>query len=273
MKTYAVLAAAGLQALALQAQVTLTTNGPAFQYMLTAPDEVSFKMVTLEGVTGKPVTGHPFSATEQRHTVQTLGDGTKIENTDTDKYFRDDQGRTRIERSNGAVIIHDPVQGASAEVNGANKVVRRNTFAYSTAAAMTSDKLAAELKSSSVGVGAGIGVSKGMVMATQADKVKTEAAIKAQTAEDDLGYQSVNGVSAQGFRRTTTIPVGQIGNDRAIQIVSERWYSPELQMNVKTVNSDPRFGVTTYELTDIVQAAQDPSIFVMPENIGSDKVR
>src|SRR5215472_15356057 len=134
MKIYALIAAAGLQALALQAQVTITTNGPAFQYVLNGPvpDEVGFKMMTLEGVTGKAVTGRPFSATEQRHTVQTLGDGTKIENTDSDKYFRDDQGRTRIERSNGAVIIHDPVQGMSAEVNNhTNRVVRQDKFAYS----------------------------------------------------------------------------------------------------------------------------------------------
>ena len=273
MKTYAIIAAAGLQALALQAQVTLSTNGPAFQYVVT-PDEAGFKMVALEGLVGKAITGHPFSATEQRHTVQTLGDGTKIENTDTDKYFRDDQGRTRIERSNGAVMVHDPVLGVSAETNSSNKVVRRGNVAYSTATAATYEKLAAEMKVQSAGVGTGAGMGKGVGLASpQADKLKAEAAMKAQTAEEDLGYQSINGVSAQGFRRTTTIPAGQIGNDRPLQIVSERWYSPELQMNVKTVNSDPRFGVTTYELTNIVQAAQDPSLFAVPENTAGDKVR
>src|SRR5215469_4716126 len=278
MKIYALIAAAGLQGFALQAQFTVTTDRPAFQYMLNAPgpDDVGFKMVTLEGVAGKAVTGHPFSATEQRHTVQTLGDGTKIENTDTDKYFRDDQGRTRVERSNGAVMIHDPVLGISAETNSSNKVVRRANVAYSTA---TAEKLAAEMKSRdemkalSVGVGTGVGIGRGMAPATPDDKAISEAERKAQTAQEDLGYQSINGVSAQGFRRTTTIPVGQIGNDRPLQVVSERWYSPELQMNVKTVNSDPRFGVTTYELTNIVQAAQDPSLFAVPENSIGDKVR
>jgi hypothetical protein len=276
MKIYALIAAAGLQGFALQAQFTVTTDRPAFQYMLNAPgpDDVGFKMVTLEGVAGKAVTGHPFSATEQRHTVQTLGDGTKIENTDTDKYFRDDQGRTRIERSNGAVIIHDPVQGLSAEVNNrSNRVVRQDRFSYSTASAATSQKLADEMKALTIGAGGGVGVGRGMAIATLDDKAKAEAAMKAQTAQEDLGYQSINGVSAQGFRHTTTIPVGQIGNDRPLQIVSERWYSPELQMNVKTVNSDPRFGVTTYELTNIVQAAQDPTLFTMPENVSGDKVR
>ncbi|SPF56561.1 hypothetical protein SBA4_880044 [Candidatus Sulfopaludibacter sp. SbA4] len=35
-------------------------------------------------------------------------------------------------------------------------------------------------------------------------------------------------------------------------------------MMVKTVNSDPRFGVTTYELTDIVQANPDAAMFQVP---------
>src|SRR5215469_10117002 len=185
MKTYAIIAAAGLQALALNAQVTTSSgNGAAFPYVLNAPvpDEAGLKMVMLEGVAGKAVTGHPFSATEQRHTVQTLGDGTKIENTDTDKYFRDDQGRTRIERSNGAVIIHDPVQGMSAEVNNhSNRVVRQDRFAYSTASAANSQKLADEMKALTIGAGGGVGVGRGMAIATPDDKAKAEAAMKAQT--------------------------------------------------------------------------------------------
>jgi len=36
--------------------------------------------------------------------------------------------------------------------------------------------------------------------------------------------------------------------------VNERWYSDDLQMVVKSSNSDPRFGTTTYELTDINRA-------------------
>ena len=74
----------------------------------------------------------------------------------------------------------------------------------------------------------------------------------------------VNGALAQGTRTTETIPVGKIGNDRPIGIVHERWVSNDLQMMVKSTSSDPRFGDTTYQLTNIVQSAPDPSLFQIP---------
>jgi hypothetical protein len=71
-------------------------------------------------------------------------------------------------------------------------------------------------------------------------------------------------VTAQGSRTTTTIPRGQIGNDRPIQIVSERWYSADLQMNVKTISRDPRYGETICQLTDIQQGDRDAALFRHP---------
>jgi hypothetical protein len=35
---------------------------------------------------------------------------------------------------------------------------------------------------------------------------------------------------------------------RPIDIVSERWYSTELQMSIKTVECDPRHGEITYQV-------------------------
>ncbi|HEX8686715.1 MAG TPA: hypothetical protein VF654_09435, partial [Pyrinomonadaceae bacterium] len=55
-----------------------------------------------------------------------------------------------------------------------------------------------------------------------------------------------------------------IGNERAIQITSERWYSPELQVVVMTRHSDPRFGETTYRLTNVTRAEPDRSLFEVP---------
>ncbi|HEX8160250.1 MAG TPA: energy transducer TonB [Pyrinomonadaceae bacterium] len=81
---------------------------------------------------------------------------------------------------------------------------------------------------------------------------------------ESLGRQNVEGVEAEGTRTTVTIPAGAIGNDRAIQIVSERWYSPELQTVVMTKHSDPRFGETTYRLTNITRTEPDHSLFEMP---------
>lgn len=62
------------------------------------------------------------------------------------------------------------------------------------------------------------------------------------------------------------IPVATLGNDRDIKLVDERWFSDDLRSLVKSINSDPRFGVTTYELTNIVQSDPDHSLFAIPSN-------
>jgi hypothetical protein len=76
--------------------------------------------------------------------------------------------------------------------------------------------------------------------------------------------QSQNGVLATGTRSTLTIPLGQIGNNRDIHVVNEQWFSEDLQMLVKTVNSDPRFGENTYELTNISRMEPDAALFQIP---------
>lgn len=81
---------------------------------------------------------------------------------------------------------------------------------------------------------------------------------------ESLGKQNVDGVEADGTRTTVTIPAGAIGNERAIQIVSERWYSQELQTVVMTKHSDPRFGETTYRLTSVSRSEPDRSLFDVP---------
>lgn len=85
-----------------------------------------------------------------------------------------------------------------------------------------------------------------------------------EESKESLGKQSVEGVEAEGTRTTVTIPAGAIGNERPIQITSERWYSPELQLVVMTRHSDPRFGETTYRLTNINRADPDRALFEIP---------
>lgn len=53
---------------------------------------------------------------------------------------------------------------------------------------------------------------------------------------------------------TRTIPAGAIGNQLAIMITSERWYSTALDLLLEDTHTDPRFGTTTYQLTGIGQS-------------------
>lgn len=56
---------------------------------------------------------------------------------------------------------------------------------------------------------------------------------------------------------TRTIPAGTIGNLNAIVITSERWYSTALDLLLKDTHTDPRFGTTTYQLSNIGQSPSD----------------
>ena len=87
---------------------------------------------------------------------------------------------------------------------------------------------------------------------------------KWETRTEQLGVQNFEGVDAEGTRTITTIPADAIGNERAIEIVYERWYSKELQLIVYSKHSDPRFGEQTYRLTNINRSEPDPSLFQVP---------
>ncbi len=77
-----------------------------------------------------------------------------------------------------------------------------------------------------------------------------------------LGTQTIGGVTAEGTRYTRTIPAGQIGNVKPIVIVTERWYSADLQMVVMTKRSDPRSGDTVFQMTSI--ARTEPAATFVP---------
>ncbi len=87
---------------------------------------------------------------------------------------------------------------------------------------------------------------------------------KWESHTEELGEQNIEGVNAKGTRTTTTIPAGAIGNERPIETVYEKWYSPELQVVVFSKHSDPRFGEQTYKLTNINRSEPDPSLFQVP---------
>jgi hypothetical protein len=93
---------------------------------------------------------------------------------------------------------------------------------------------------------------------------RTRGGPNANEVKEQLGKQIIEGVEAEGTRTTVTIPAGEIGNERPIEIVSERWYSPELQLVVMTRHSDPRTGETTYKLTNINRAEPAKSLFEVP---------
>jgi len=197
---------------------------------------------------GRVVTGAPYSAQAVTEHTQTLPDGNTIHTTTTANVFRDSQGRTRREQEIGAIglwasqggphkfiSITDPVAGLIETLNPNTQVARQMPF-RTHAGALRSAETARQKPEN--------------------PNVKTES----------LGTQVIGGVTAQGTRITRTIPAGQIGNQAPIVITIERWYSPELQTDVMRKEVNPQFGETTFQLTNIVRAEPDASLFQVPSN-------
>jgi hypothetical protein len=218
-------------------------------------------------INGPTVKAAPYSAQAVNEMVQTLADGNHIKSSSSSMLYRDSQGRERREETmKGAVsgiFITDPVDGVSYMLMPGTKEARKtpqravNFSVRGGAGAGRGGQMTTETRSFSFSTGGG----------GQETFVFSNSEVnfsKANTKVEHLGTQTIEGVSAEGTRTTVTIPEGQIGNELPIVTVSERWYSPELQVTVMSTRSDPRTGTTTYKLTNINRSEPSPAMFQVP---------
>ena len=76
--------------------------------------------------------------------------------------------------------------------------------------------------------------------------------------------QTYEGVTVDTDRTVETIAAGSIGNNKAIESVYERYYSPDLKMAVYVRRSDPRNGESLYRMMDIKRTDPDANVFKVP---------
>lgn len=233
----AVVAAAGI----LMAQEPPPPPPPHGGMMMVGPGPMGGELGE-----GKTVKGSPLTADLVVVRETTLADGNKIHNESTTKVYRDSDGRVRREMGvdlpmpmanpakHNLIVITDPVAGTRYVLNPANKTARQMP--------MRGPKHEAGQKGPRPD---GPGGPNDVV-------------------REQLGTKTVNGMPAEGVRVTRTIPAGTMGNEKAITVVTERWYSPDLQMVVMTTHSDPMMGTVTTNLTNIKQVAPDAALFQVP---------
>jgi hypothetical protein len=206
---------------------------------------------------GKVVTGAPFSGVAVTESTQTLADGNHITRKTQSNVFRDGQGRVRREvtlsgfgpvAASGTpksfVVINDPVAKTNTVLHPDTKVAETMPHA--------GHGMRGGPKASS---------NEGRWQAREEKEVAAGVLKK-----EDLGTQTIAGVAAQGTRYTRTIPAGQMGNEKPITIVNERWYSNDLQMVVMSKRTNPMGGVTTYTLTNIQRTEPSSSLFTVPSD-------
>jgi hypothetical protein len=247
------------------------------------PPGADFDFVTMPlALPGETVTGAPYSAEAVTEMVQTLADGNRIVRESKAAVYRDAAGRTRREQGlsvigsavNGAsgprqVQIHDPQAGATYMLDLDKREAHRlpspkiAMFSPGQAAASTSVGWTATFEQAVPPPPAG---ASGAVMTDSIFIRRGIAGAPDGGAVESLGTRVIEGVEAEGTRSTLTIPAGQIGNEQPINIVSERWFSPALKVLVLSRQTDPRFGETTYRLTNITRAEPAPDLFIVPSD-------
>lgn len=236
----------------------------------------------------------PYSAEAITEFVHVLSDGNRIVRKSTARLFRDNDGRTRreelVESGNAPerhnVVITDPVAGISLVLDAITKTGFKSPAMFARVAGgpgatvtiagagemrpkieSTAPPPDGELRRRSEST-AQFTVSErggGVSTFTVADGGLLVAGFdRGEINKEDLGQQTIEGVTANGTRTTTVVPAGAIGNEQPITIVSEQWFSPDLEMLVLTHHSDPRVGETTYRVTNISRNEPDRTLFQAP---------
>ncbi len=207
------------------------------------------------GFGGKVVTGAPFSAQMTRETVQVLSDGTHVDQKMTGNVARDSAGRTRQE------MTFNNIGPLSASGQAPHIAFIRDPGAGK-AYILDEDKQTVLTMNRPARAGAE-GDARWM---RQNDQSRHE---NANVQTTSLGTKTIDGLTVEGTRVTRTIPAGRIGNDKPMVITREEWYSSELQMVVSSTRTDPRFGTTTYQLTNINRSEPSESLFTVPSGYTS----
>lgn len=222
---------------------------------------------TMEFVTGMiqgPVVKNaPYAAEAVTETTQKLFDGNQIVRKSTVKQYRDSEGRERREESMGAIFITDPVAKVRFTLRPEIRTAEQQTFTGMQVFRFDTLK-GGEARAITLTAPAARG--GGRSATPTGDFITFGPTESGEVKREDLGTRMVEGVQAQGSRTTRTIPAGQIGNTRPIEIVDERWFSPELDLTVMTRHSDPREGDTEFRLTNIQRIEQVRSLFEVPSD-------
>ncbi|HLG56322.1 MAG TPA: hypothetical protein VI485_13385 [Vicinamibacterales bacterium] len=213
---------------------------------------------TTDPMAGPVVRNAPYSADAVTTVTQALGDGTRIEQSVTARFYRDSEGRVRREQTiiglaaqpqTTITISLLPDDGSAYMLDPATRTARRVP------------RLGALFVRTT---GQGFSVREQFAFVASPSWVTPVSVGGDRATEESLGTKQIDGVKAIGRRTTSTIPVGQIGNDRAIEITDERWESPELRLLVRSRHHDPRSGDVEYQLTNINRAEPPADLFMVP---------
>lgn len=261
--------------------------GPSIQIALPF-GPTQFGLVTTSSadfggpVNAEVVKNRPYQAQAVTEIKQTLADGSHITQTTAATIARDSEGRTvRIQKLSSIgpwKSSSDSSPGDGPTLTSIFNPVTRTHIDYTSDAKVAHVMTIPTLPAGAV-MAAGFAVSSpgtpsagsNVVWSVQGHAAPSQASGGMEAKTESLGTKVIEAVQVDGTRSTSTIPKGAIGNDKDIVITRETWYSPDLQMVLQSTQDDPRFGQTTYVLTDVQRSEPDVSLFQVPAGYKIEK--
>jgi len=252
---------------------------------LAGGDTMSFLQFEMTGP-AEVVAGKPYAARLTVEVLQPLVDGNSITVEHHSRVYRDAQGRTRRDDELGMggviqhnVLIADPIAGTSFTLDPERRIAQRLPQATRRGAQVA---FAQDLHSGAGAASSSFDVALPSPLAAEkplsldaalhpaaAANFSADTPIKLPFPGDPhsvtLGEKTIEGVRVTGTRTTVTIPAAAIGNRAPIEIVTEQWYSPELNVVMLSEHRDPRVGQTRYRLHEISRSEPDAALFRVPD--------
>jgi TonB family protein len=236
MKLLALALAAATAAISLPAPANAQSSD-------SAPITVSSEGRVSEWVYGEripAVRGLPFSAKVELESVSQLQDGTQITHKTYNLDARDSAGRTHNEMRNWITAEGEEPKLTRIELYDPSTKTRTDLFLLT--------KLARQ-----------------WVVAPAAQATSVAATAKPTAMREEIGTGTMESLPVKGTRVTQTYPIGALGNDRPLSIVTEYWYAAELRLNLLTKRTDPRYGVQTVRVTELQRQEPDAALFAIGE--------
>jgi hypothetical protein len=186
----------------------------------------------------------PFSAETIRIENKRLFDGSLIKSESKGSIYRDSEGRTRQEQPLESIAGYKVLDNNNEP---AKRVFVVDVVSGESFSLFKDTKTASKIKQ--------------LPYSPVTPKNEPKDAQK-----ESLGTKKIDNLNAEGTRITIEIPVGQIGNDKPIFVVTEKWFSPELQMIIYSKHSDPFIGEVVFQLVNIKLGEPSADLFKIPND-------
>jgi hypothetical protein len=206
------------------------------------------------------IRGAPYSAVGISTTVQILPDGNRITHRQVTRFFRDSQGRTRMElvvsfvapfvldAPINVIVITDPIARQRFILHPAVKRAESLVAAIANQHRDSDKSAAPELASDE----------------DSGPLVRSCTPEASPSTSHSLGTKMISGLKAVGQVTEVTIDAGKIGNEKPLNVTSEEWLSEDLGVVLSRTQHDPLIGDTTYRLEQIERTEPDSTLFRIP---------